>query len=166
MHKCPLHLLSYSAGVESTWADGDEADGLANIGEKVSHVCTITNEGTTSLVSFCITSDSFGEDGCQECPGAGTLAPGATFTCTIDTEVHPFRVLHPLDYHDNSKPNYIVVQRKYFTGLFSGYETWHITTYQHALSSPVVASMQHNCKVYENLCFSGVFDQSWRCPFA
>ncbi|CAM9789547.1 unnamed protein product, partial [Ectocarpus sp. 6 AP-2014] len=75
-----------SLELKSTWADGDEGDGLANIGEKVSHACTIKNEGTTSLVSFCITSSSFNE-GCQACSEADALYPGANFTCTIDTEV-------------------------------------------------------------------------------
>lgn len=72
--------------MNSTWADGDEGNGLANIGEKVSHACTVKNEGTTSLVSFCITSSSFNE-GCQACSEADVLPPGANFTCTIDTEV-------------------------------------------------------------------------------
>lgn len=68
--------------------DGDEADGLANIGEKISHLCTVKNEGTTSLMSFCITGATFREEGCQNCPEARTLVPGASFTCEIDTEVN------------------------------------------------------------------------------
>ncbi|CAM9294792.1 unnamed protein product, partial [Ectocarpus fasciculatus] len=75
-----------SLDVNSTWADGDEVNGLANIGEKVSHACTVKNEGTTSLVTFCITSSSFNE-GCQTCSQASALLPGANFTCMIDTEV-------------------------------------------------------------------------------
>ncbi|CAM9230892.1 unnamed protein product [Scytosiphon promiscuus] len=75
-----------SIGVNSTWVDGSEANDLANVGETTSHACTVKNEGTTSLVTFCITSDSFG-DGCQNCPEAETLLPGGSWTCTIDTKV-------------------------------------------------------------------------------
>ncbi len=75
-----------SAGLNSSWSDGDDHNTLANVGEKVSHICTVENVGTTSLGSFCITGDSF-KEGCQNCSEAGTLAPGATFTCTIETEV-------------------------------------------------------------------------------
>lgn len=97
VHVCILHKDPFAAtltfnipvGVNTVWVDGDEANGLANLGEITNHVCTLTNGGTTSLVSFCITSDILG-DGCQECPEAETLLPGASFTCMIDTEVIVF----------------------------------------------------------------------------
>lgn len=88
------HFLR-SSGVESTWTDGDEANNLANVGEKVSHICTIKNDGTTSLENFCITSDSF-DEGCQECPRAGTLIPGEAFTCMIEIKVKYVLVFSPL----------------------------------------------------------------------
>lgn len=76
--------------MNSTWADGYN-DGVANVGDRVSHLCTVKNEGTTSLVSFCVTGASFSE-GCQECPEARTLVPGANFTCELGTEVKYFCV--------------------------------------------------------------------------
>lgn len=120
--------------LNSTWVDGDEADGLADVGEKVSHICTVKNEGTTSLVSFCITGTSFREEGCQKCPEARTLAPGASFTCEIDTEVNtylqnsfsylPLGVFYLFDYANASDDR--VVGRICFGSLFPTNETWWI----------------------------------------
>lgn len=83
---CPYRSISDVGG---TWSDGDEDEKivLVGIGEKISLICTVTNEGTTALLSSCITSDYFVGDVCLACPQAATLAPGESFKCTVDLEV-------------------------------------------------------------------------------
>lgn len=95
---CYCCLDGVKTGLDSTWVDGNDTNSLANVGEKVSHICTIKNEGTTSLESFCVTVDSLGET-CQDCPEAGTLVPEAIFTCTIETVVSTSNRAKPVLLH-------------------------------------------------------------------
>lgn len=79
----PLICAACVTAVSATWTDGAEADGLANVGETVTHTFRLFNGGTTTLEGVCVTDESF-SDACVDCLTAddGELAPGDDVTCS------------------------------------------------------------------------------------
>lgn len=85
---CPFRSPHHVIGMTGEWTDGAEANGLANMGERLLRMYTVMNEGTTTLSGICITDANFG-DSCLGCviPTGGQLQPGEAFTCDVASMV-------------------------------------------------------------------------------
>lgn len=77
---CPIHT-----GATGTWSDGEEGNGYANIGERITCTYEIQNAGTQTLSDFCLVDDNVGTD-CADCED-GDVAPGDGFLCSTTFEV-------------------------------------------------------------------------------
>ena len=85
-------MLSHP-GAFGSWADGDEADGLANVGETITCTYEISNAGTQTLAEVCLIDDNVDSE-CTSC-GATELSPGSITSCSTTYEVLPSTCLHP-----------------------------------------------------------------------
>lgn len=72
---------------------GEDPNGVAKAGEMFARTYNVTNEGTTTLSSLCITDEKFGAT-CLECAVSDDvkLPPGESFVCTAASVVSDSRL--------------------------------------------------------------------------
>lgn len=73
--------------MSDSWTDGDEGNKFADVGKSITFTYEVTNEGTKTLVEFCLFDYNLG-DTCLDCPaGTGSIFPGDSFFCSFIYEV-------------------------------------------------------------------------------
>lgn len=83
-----IYTHHVSSVVTGEWIDGEDNNDVANAGETLTRTYSVTNGGTTTLSSLCVTDEKFGAD-CLACTVSddGELPPGESFVCTIPSVV-------------------------------------------------------------------------------
>lgn len=82
-----------TSGVTGKLVDGTDNNEVANAGETLTRTYHVTNGGTTTLSSICVTDEKIGAE-CLECTMSDDdeLLPGEVFVCSVRSVVSCFRL--------------------------------------------------------------------------